>query len=174
MTNWGLYLCLYGRAGACPRRRVRCKLTAGASPRPTLIKCILCVGNGLDRSAKLHQISRAIRESPLQPVGNNLSVVPQNNIKIHGRAWIFSENGHPFVRVRGHFPCQGNHPPLQRVVETPTPTHEIQFAPTNPNLYFTRRVLVRPMAHIRKRFIPKDRAFATRESRQMFPDLSKC
>ena len=29
---------------------------------------------------------RAIRESPLQPVRNNLSVVPQNNSKIHGRA----------------------------------------------------------------------------------------
>ena len=28
-----------------------------------------------------------------------------------GRAWIFSENGHPFVRIRGHFPCQGNNPP---------------------------------------------------------------
>ena len=27
---------LCGRAGACPRRGVRCKLTAGASPRPTL------------------------------------------------------------------------------------------------------------------------------------------
>ena len=27
----------HGRAGACPRRGVRCKLTAGASPRPTLI-----------------------------------------------------------------------------------------------------------------------------------------
>ena len=26
---------LYGRARACPRRGVRCKLTAGASPRPT-------------------------------------------------------------------------------------------------------------------------------------------
>ena len=30
---------------------------------------------------------RAIRESPLQPVGNNLSVVPQIYIKIRGRAW---------------------------------------------------------------------------------------
>ena len=29
---------------------------------------------------------RAIRESPLQFVGNDLSVVPQNNSKIHGRA----------------------------------------------------------------------------------------
>ena len=50
-------------------------------------KYIACVGNGLDRSVKLYQIMRAIRESPLQPVGNNLSVVPQNNSKIHGRAW---------------------------------------------------------------------------------------
>ena len=30
-----------------------------------------------------------------------------------GRARIFSENGHPFVRIRGHFPCQGNNPPLR-------------------------------------------------------------
>ena len=44
------------------------------------------VGNGLDRSVKSHQIIRAIRESPLQPVGNDLGVVPQNHIKIHGRA----------------------------------------------------------------------------------------
>ena len=30
---------------------------------------------------------RAIRESPLQPVGNDRRRVPQNHIKIHGRAW---------------------------------------------------------------------------------------
>ena len=67
------------RAGACSRRGVRCKLTAGAkfsefghpfvcfadiSPirgitPPYPVKCISCVGNGLDRSVKLHQNLRA-------------------------------------------------------------------------------------------------------------------
>ncbi len=74
----------------------------------------------LYRSVKSYQIMRAPTT-----VGNDLSVVPQNTIKIHGRAWIFSENGHPFVRIRGHFPCQGNHPPLQRGAESTPPTHEI-------------------------------------------------
>ena len=63
------------------------------------------VGRGLAPAAGEHR-------SPLPLVGNDLRVVPPNHIKIHGRAWIFSENGHPFFRIRGHFPCQGNHPPL--------------------------------------------------------------
>ena len=86
-----------------------------------------------DGGAKSKQNPRAIRESPLQFVGNDLSVVPQNYIEIYGRAWIFSENGHPFVRIRGHFPCQGNHPPLQRGAGSTLPTN------TNPNLKFHRK-----------------------------------
>ena len=43
------------------------------------------------------------------------------------RAWIFSENGHPFVRIRGHFPCQGNNPPLQRGAESTPPTLVLHF-----------------------------------------------
>ena len=69
-------------------------------------KYIACVGNGLDRSVKLYQIMRAIRESPLQPVGNDRRRVPQSHIKFTGG--------------------RGN-PPLQRVVEDADPYTKLKF-----------------------------------------------
>ena len=44
------------------------------------VGAIYTVGRGLAPAAGEHS-------SPLQFVGNDLSVVPQNYIKIHGRAW---------------------------------------------------------------------------------------
>ena len=88
-----------------PPPSIYIKSCGGGKPPPYPKKCISCVGNGLDRSANLpihwgggtrkardggaksHQNPRAgEHSSPLQPVGNDLSVVPQNYIEIYGRA----------------------------------------------------------------------------------------
>ena len=80
---------------------IHLKLRGGSKPPPYPVNCILCVGNGLDRSANrpvYGEVARAKRvtegqvtskfacehSSPLR-VGNNLRVVPQNHIKIDGR-----------------------------------------------------------------------------------------
>ena len=80
----------------------------GITP-PYPAKCISCVGNSLDRSAKLHQNYAGEHSSPLR-LGNNLRVVPQNHIKPCGRFVNRPYNRAPSRRpLRSHcFLCVGN------------------------------------------------------------------
>ena len=61
----------------------------GNNPRPTL-QNTFCA-----RSVKSYQIMRAIRESPVQPVGNDRRRVPPDAIKIYGRA----RNARPYAHI---------------------------------------------------------------------------
>ena len=82
------------------------------------------------RSAKLYRNLRAGTET--RPYNGAPSRRPLRT------QYIFSRSGglpRPHKITSKSTGGRGN-PPLQRVVEMPTPTHEIQFAPTNPNLSF--------------------------------------
>ena len=76
-------------------------ICGGGKPPPYPENFISCVGNGLDRSAKLQRVLTGEHSSPLRIVGNDLSVVPQSHIKCSGG--------------------RGN-PPLQRGAESSPPT----------------------------------------------------
>ena len=75
--------------------------TGGESPRPS-IKIWICHFVLLREAKNLKQNKYKMCETRFFGYRLRMTI---------GRAWIFSENGHPFVRIRGHFPCQGNNPP---------------------------------------------------------------
>lgn len=77
--------------------------TGGESPRPS-IKIWICHFVILRKTKNLKQNKYKMCETRFFGYRLRMTI---------GRAWIFSENGHPFVRIRGHFPCQRNNPPLQ-------------------------------------------------------------
>ncbi len=97
----------------CSRRGIRCKLTAGASPRPTCTRLISCVGAIHESPARLDVILR-----------NNRRCVPQNYIKIYGRAWKPA----PTTGRRDADPYNGapSRRPLRSHFSLPVPLHPPQ------------------------------------------------